>query len=305
MNWLAILIGLGPMIGWGLFPTISSKIGGKPANQILGATLGTLIFAVVLFFIEGLALPGWISTTFGVISGLGWGFGQIMQFKGFKLVGSSRVMPITTALQLILTSLWGVFVLGDWTGIIGKVLGFAALIIVILGATLTAWVQNPESTNKGALKKATIFQIIGAFGYLIYSAAPQVVIMPSMKALLPGMQPMDGNHAFLPQAVGMVLCAVIYGLWNLKDENVFVQSVSYKNILAGLSQGFGMLMYLISAQPDMNGLATANVLGQLAVLVSTLTGIYFLHQRKTPKEMTLTYLGLVLIVFASAVTAFI
>lgn len=116
---------------------------------------------------------------------------------------------------------------------------------------------------------------------------------------------MDGNHAFLPQAVGMVLCAVIYGLWNLKDENVFVQSVSYKNILAGLSQGFGMLMYLISAQPDMNGLATANVLGQLAVLVSTLTGIYFLHQRKTPKEMTLTYLGLVLIVFASAVTAFI
>ncbi|KRK58102.1 hypothetical protein FC73_GL000480 [Fructilactobacillus fructivorans] len=52
------MIGLGPMIGWGLFPTISSKIGGKPANQILGATLGTLIFAVVLFFIEGLALPG-------------------------------------------------------------------------------------------------------------------------------------------------------------------------------------------------------------------------------------------------------
>lgn len=43
MNGIAILVGLGPLIGWGFFPTIASKIGGKPVNQIIGATFGTFI----------------------------------------------------------------------------------------------------------------------------------------------------------------------------------------------------------------------------------------------------------------------
>ncbi|WP_429970375.1 ribose/proton symporter RbsU [Fructilactobacillus sp. Tb1] len=306
MNALAILIGLGPMIGWGLFPTISSKIGGKPSNQILGATLGGFIFAIALVVIRGLSIPTGIDLVLAIISGLGWGFGQIMQFKGFKLVGSSRIMPITTAFQLILTSLWGIFVLGNWGGTLGKTIGFCALIVIIIGATLTAWTQNSESNNdKGLLNKAIILQLIGALGYLVYSAAPQVVTMPSMKAMIPSLQPMDGAHAFLPQTIGMVLFAVIYSLLNLKKENVFLESVSYKQIIAGLFQGFGMLMYLISAQPNMNGLATAFVLGQMAVLVSTLTGIYVLHQKRTHKEMVFTIIGLVLIVGASAVTAFL
>ena len=33
MNATALLIGLGPLLGWGLFPTIASKIGGRPVNQ--------------------------------------------------------------------------------------------------------------------------------------------------------------------------------------------------------------------------------------------------------------------------------
>ena len=33
MNGIALLIGLGPLLGWGLFPTIASKIGGKPVNH--------------------------------------------------------------------------------------------------------------------------------------------------------------------------------------------------------------------------------------------------------------------------------
>ena len=45
MKGIALLVGLGPLIGWGLFPTIAAKIGGKPVNQIIGATFGTFIFA--------------------------------------------------------------------------------------------------------------------------------------------------------------------------------------------------------------------------------------------------------------------
>lgn len=52
MNTTAILIGLGPLLGWGLYPTIASKIGGRPVNQILGSTLGTLIFAFVFALVN-------------------------------------------------------------------------------------------------------------------------------------------------------------------------------------------------------------------------------------------------------------
>ena len=52
MKGIALLVGLGPLIGWGLFPTIAAKIGGKPVNQIIGATFGTFIFAVIYFFIQ-------------------------------------------------------------------------------------------------------------------------------------------------------------------------------------------------------------------------------------------------------------
>ncbi|HNB75497.1 MAG TPA: GRP family sugar transporter, partial [Enterococcus faecalis] len=55
MNATALLIGLGPLLGWGLFPTIASKIGGRPVNQILGTSLGTLIFAAIFSMINGLA----------------------------------------------------------------------------------------------------------------------------------------------------------------------------------------------------------------------------------------------------------
>ena len=48
MNAVNILIGLMPMIGWGIFPVIVGKIGGKPASQILGTTFGTLILAIVV-----------------------------------------------------------------------------------------------------------------------------------------------------------------------------------------------------------------------------------------------------------------
>jgi putative ribose uptake protein len=57
MNVVALLIGLGPLIGWGLFPTIASKFGGKPVNQIIGTTIGTLIFAGVFYLSTGHSFP--------------------------------------------------------------------------------------------------------------------------------------------------------------------------------------------------------------------------------------------------------
>lgn len=292
MDFIAILIGLGPLLGWGLFPTIASKFGGRPVNQIFGATVGTLIFAIVLALFKGIGLPGGMALVFPLISGAGWAFGQIITFKAFELVGSSRAMPITTAFQLLGASLWGVFALGNWPGITNKIIGFLALLVILIGARMTVWTETKQQEYSKNLRSAVLLLLVGEIGYWLYSAAPQATDI-------------GGFKAFLPQAIGMVIVAVIYALMNMSKGNAFKEKVSWQQIISGFFFAFAALTYLISAQPNMNGLATGFVLSQTSVVLATLTGIFFLNQKKTSKELMITIVGLVLILVAASITVFI
>ncbi|MGF7438622.1 ribose/proton symporter RbsU [Enterococcus faecalis] len=295
MNATALLIGLGPLLGWGLFPTIASKIGGRPVNQILGTSLGTLIFAAVFSMINGLAFPAGMDLFFSILSGVGWACAQIITFKCFTMIGSSRAMPVTTAFQLLGASLWGVFFLGNWPGVTAKLLGAFALVLIMIGAKMTVWSETESAESAGIMKKAVLLLAVGEIGYWAYSAAPQATAI-------------DGMHAFLPQAIGMVIVAVIYSaVVTIKggETSPFIETVSYKQIFSGFFFAFAALTYLISAQPDMNGLATGFILSQTSVVLATLTGIWFLGQKKTAKEMTVTIIGLVLILAAATITVMI
>ncbi|EKJ5016741.1 GRP family sugar transporter [Enterococcus faecalis] len=295
MNATALLIGLGPLLGWGLFPTIASKIGGRPVNQILGTSLGTLIFAAIFSMINGLAFPAGMDLFFSILSGVGWACAQIITFKCFTMIGSSRAMPVTTAFQLLGASLWGVFFLGNWSGATAKLLGAFALVLIMIGAKMTVWSETESAESAGIMKKAVLLLAVGEIGYWAYSAAPQATAI-------------DGMHAFLPQAIGMVIVAVIYSaVVTIKggETSPFIEAVSYKQIFSGFFFAFAALTYLISAQPDMNGLATGFILSQTSVVLATLTGIWFLGQKKTAKEMTVTIIGLVLILAAATITVMI
>ena len=295
MNATALLIGLGPLLGWGLFPTIASKIGGRPVNQILGTSLGTLIFAAIFSMINGVAFPAGMDLFFSILSGVGWACAQIITFKCFTMIGSSRAMPVTTAFQLLGASLWGVFFLGNWPGATAKLLGAFALVLIMIGAKMTVWSETESAESAGIMKKAVLLLAVGEIGYWAYSAAPQATAI-------------DGMHAFLPQAIGMVIVAVIYSaVVTVKggETSPFIEAVSYKQIFSGFFFAFAALTYLISAQPDMNGLATGFILSQTSVVLATLTGIWFLGQKKTAKEMTVTIIGLVLILAAATITVMI
>lgn len=295
MNATALLIGLGPLLGWGLFPTIASKIGGRPVNQILGTSLGTLIFAAIFSMINGLAFPAGMDLFFSILSGVGWACAQIITFKCFTMIGSSRAMPVTTAFQLLGASLWGVFFLGNWPGATAKLLGAFALVLIMIGAKMTVWSETESAESAGIMKKAVLLLAVGEIGYWAYSAAPQATAI-------------DGMHAFLPQAIGMVIVAFIYSaVVTIKggETSPFIEAVSYKQIFSGFFFAFAALTYLISAQPDMNGLATGFILSQTSVVLATLTGIWFLGQKKTAKEMTVTIIGLVLILAAATITVMI
>lgn len=294
MKLVAVLIGLGPLIGWGIYPTIASKFGGKPVNQILGSTIGTLIFAIVYNQLEHLGFPQGKDLLLTILSGIGWAVAQVITFYSFTLIGSSRAMPVTTAFQLLGASLWGVVALGDWPTMVDKVVGFVALAVIILGAWMTVWSEHKTKENSNSLRKAVIVLLIGEVGYWAYSAAPQAASI-------------NGKQAFLPQAIGMVIVGVIYGIITLvrKQGNPFAQKVTYKQIISGFFFAFAALTYLISAQPNMNGLATGFILSQTSVVLATLTGIWFLGQKKTHREMAVTVGGLILIIAAAAITVIV
>ena len=294
MKLVAILIGLGPLIGWGIYPTIASKFGGKPVNQILGSTIGTLIFAIVYNQLEHLGFPQGKDLLLAILSGIGWAVAQVITFYSFTLIGSSRAMPVTTAFQLLGASLWGVVALGDWPTMVDKVVGFVALAVIILGAWMAVWSEHKTKENSNLLRKAVIVLLIGEIGYWAYSAAPQAASI-------------SGKQAFLPQAIGMVIVGVIYGIITLarKQGNPFTQKVTYKQIISGFFFAFAALTYLISAQPNMNGLATGFILSQTSVVLATLTGIWFLGQKKTHREMAVTVGGLILIIAAAAITVIV
>lgn len=107
-----ILIGLIPALAWGILPLVVTKIGGKPINQIIGTTFGTLMMALFVWLIMrpeiGLG-PFWIT----FLSGASWALGQFLQYMAFKRVGVSKAMPISTGLQLVGTFLLGVLAFGE------------------------------------------------------------------------------------------------------------------------------------------------------------------------------------------------
>ena len=82
----------------------------------------------------------------GIVSGLFWALGQANQLKSIDLMGVSRTMPISTGLQLVATTLFGVIVFHEWSTTISVVLGVLALVCIIIGVILTS-LQSKEEKN--------------------------------------------------------------------------------------------------------------------------------------------------------------
>lgn len=41
----------------------------------------------------------------------------------------------------------GVFALGNWPGIGHKIIGFTALVVILIGARMTVWSERKEASN--------------------------------------------------------------------------------------------------------------------------------------------------------------
>lgn len=281
-----IIIALIPALGWGLNPLLISKLGGKPVNQTLGTGIGALIVGLI---VQLAVRPTVDAQTFwlSALSGAFWVLGQIGQYTAYSRMGVSTTMPISTGLQLVGTSVIGVLMFGEWAGDGAKIVGFAAIVLMIIGVALTAVTDSPDGRN--GLMSGLIILVPTTIGYWVYSALPKAVSA-------------SGTAIFFPQMFGMFLAAVIYALVIGRGQ-AFKERTSWLNAFAGLIFGVSALAYIFSAKA--NGVATAYVITQVSVVISTLGGLLVLHETKSSRELRLTIIGLVLIVAGSVMTAFL
>jgi len=282
-----ILIALIPALGWGFMPIITGKVGGSPVNQMFGIGAGATIVGLISFLVTQPSVSAQ-AFWFSVLCGALWTIGQIGQFISFKRIGVSGTVPLSTVFQLIGNSIIGMLIFGDWAGTQSKVIGIAALAIVVVGALLTSVSDNTDGQKLQT--KDALFLLCTTVGFWIYSSFPN---MPIVKAE-------SSTGIFLPEMLGILLGSIIYALFT--DKNSFKQKQQYQNIIAGVAWGIAAFAYIFSAKS--NGNTSAFIWTQLNVVIGTFGGIFVLHERKSHRELTYTILGIVLIVVGSVATSF-
>ncbi len=232
---------------------------------------------------------GLIPFLVAVLSGACWSVGQFGQFASMKKIGVSNTMPLSTAFQLIGNTLIGVCIFHEWQGSKQLILGFFALALVIIGAMLTS--ITDKSSGKLVAAKDVVFLLLTTIGYVIYSAFPRFPILAHA----------DSVAIYLPETIGILLGVTVYQLIT-EGPKVFKQRGQYANILSGLLWGIAGLSYIFGARAI--GITVAFIFSQLNVILSTLGGIYVLHEQKSPFEMRYTMIGLLLVVIGAVMTAF-
>ncbi|PFA16716.1 RhaT/GlcU family sugar-proton symporter [Bacillus cereus] len=274
-----ILLAILPALFWGSIVLFNVKLGGGPYSQILGTTLGALVFSIgVYIFIKLVLTP--VVIIIGIISGLFWALGQANQLKSIDLIGVSKTMPISTGMQLVSTTLFGVIVFHEWSTTTSVVLGVLALLCIIIGIVLTS-LQSKEEKNdeqKGNFKKGIVMLLISTLGYLVY-----VVIIRLFG--------IDGWSALLPQAIGMVLGGIL-----LTFKHQPFNKYAIRNIIPGLIWAAGN-MFLFISQPRV-GVATSFSLSQMGIVISTLGGIFILGEKKTKRQFIAIVIGIIFIIAA-------
>ncbi|MFT8558141.1 GRP family sugar transporter [Liquorilactobacillus hordei] len=279
---MGILIALIPALGWGIQAIVMQKVGGKFTNKTVGMTLTTVVFGIIIFLFHRPEITA--SLLWGsLLSGVCWSIGQILQVKSFDLIGVSKTMPISTGEQLIVTTLLGATILGEWQHGWQFLVGLPALALIILGITFTTIHDHTSSSDKGSnFKLGMIILAISTLGMAGYAVFPQLFGL-------------NGWDVALPQSLAMLLGTVVLSLFQ-KDNDILGKKTLH-NMLTGICFGIANLGLLFSNQ--INGVAVGFTLSQLSVIISTLGGIWILYELKSRREMRYTLIGLFLVVIGA------
>ncbi|GLB47311.1 putative sugar uptake protein [Philodulcilactobacillus myokoensis] len=282
-----ILIGIIPAIFWGFAPIATKKTGGSPIQQLVGNTFGSLLLAgvIILIFRPAISIPDFIWCFF---SGAAWALGQLMQYISFTKMNVSSAVPSFAGIQMIGTSLFGIFFLNEWVSTSSKILGFLCMIALFIGILFTAHQDKHEQRrhNKHEHHIGVICLVVGGIAYTFCDVLPRV---PNA----------SGLSGILPQTIGQIVTSLIISRIIVPKQwgKFLIGKKTVENTFCGLLSGGGTFFYLVSSK--INGVATGFPLSQLNSVISVIAGILFLHEHKDHLEMIYTEFGLILIVLSA------
>jgi glucose uptake protein len=270
-----ILLAILAAVSWGSIVFVSNKLGGDEDSQTLGTTVGALVFSIAVYIYK---MPELSTVTWavGFISGMFWCIGQKNQFGAVRYLGVAKTGPMSTGLQLIGTTFFGVFIFKEWQTTASIMIGLAGLACIIIGALLTSINQGDDKGQEKSRKKGLLILLISTVGFVTY-----VVLIRRFN--------IDGWAAILPQAIGMVTGAFFI---TMRDKPYNKYAV--RNILTGLIWSTGNLGLLL-ALPKI-GVATSFSLSQTGIVISTIGGLFFLNERKSKKQIWIVLLGCLFII---------
>ncbi|MBW3087936.1 hypothetical protein KIH77_04205 [Bifidobacterium sp. 82T24] len=279
-----LILAATPSLLWGIYALILPVIGGSSQRQILGVTAGCLVFALAAFPFVPHSYT-WLTVFISFLSGILWTIGCYGQICGFKEIGVSSTMPISTGEQLVGTSLVGVLFLGDWASMQAKTVGFVAIALFIVGVAFTSYVERhgvaggveDGDTKANNMITGLTVVTISSFGYIGYVAIIQIFSINSFDAML-------------PQAVGMFVGGLVMGR---RETNKLTRQTALL-LIPGVLWGIGNLILMIS--DSRLGVAIAFPMSQMGLIISTIGGMVLLHESKTRKEKLSISVGLILVV---------
>lgn len=299
-----MLIALIPALAWGSTGLFSTKLGGSAGQQTLGMTFGAMVFGLLTFLC--FVIPNNINMAsniwvVGLLSGLLWAVGQAGQFTAIKSMGVSNAIPWSNAGQIVSNAALAATVLGEWKT--GKMwlFGSLAVLLVVVGAVLTAKrdtaVAEGDVTVANETTRGIIALVISTVGYAGYFIVPNLM----RKFGYISANVANRNHGvdyltatIFPQSIGMVIGAFIIVLFFMREGKVMFQRPTWKNMLTGAVWGIGNLAMFISTATI--GQAVAVTMSQMGIIVGTFGGIYILKERKTSLQMRFIIVGSILIV---------
>ena len=261
-----------PAIGWGLMPLVIASVKNSTVyNQIVGTVAASFIFGAIVMAIMHPAMS-WSLFLLSALGGACWVIGQVGQYISYEKIGVSETMPISTGLQLIGVPLVGVLAFGEWASPQAKLYGFIGILVLIIGVVLTSLTDRGTSEGSKSNQVSTIILLVlTSLGYITSSSIPKALHGSSISI-------------FFGQTFGMLVAVFIY---TLVTKNLHVYAIA-------------ALAYILSVQD--NGVNMAFVISQLCVVISTLGGLVFLHEKKTRNGLIFTIAGLVLIIGGAMLT---
>lgn len=271
-----ILIALIPAFGLG-FQVISMQlIGGKYTNKVMGMAIVTLIVGIGVYLIKRPVLTPtlWLGAA---LSGIGFCVGIILQVKSFSLVGVTMTMPVSVGEQLVGTALVGAICFHEWVTASQWMLGIGALILIVVGIACTAYQE--ESSQGSDLKKGMLYLLISSIGFVAYASFPTAFHL-------------SGWDVVFPQAVAIFITMIILCSFE-KDSQLFAAK-TWQNMATGVCFAIANLGIIFSNA--INGVAVGYTISQLNVVISTLGGLWILHETKTAKEIKFIIAGVILVV---------